>query len=43
MGWVLSKFRKSKSTMEILTKLESEINNISQFKVRVSIYIDMFI
>ena len=34
MGWVLSKFRKSKSTMEILTKLESEINNISQFKVR---------
>ena len=33
MGWVLSKFRKSKSTMEILTKLESDINNISQFKV----------
>jgi len=32
MGWILSKFRKSQSTMEILTKLEAEINNISQFK-----------
>ena len=34
MGWVLSKFRKSKSTMEVLTNLESDINNIIQFKVR---------
>jgi len=32
MGWVLSKFRKSKSTMEVLTNLESDINNIIQFK-----------
>lgn len=34
MGWVLSKFRKSKSTMEILTKLENDIKNIVEFKVR---------
>jgi len=32
MGWVLSKFRKSKSTMEVLTNLESDINNIIKFK-----------
>ena len=33
MGWILSKFRKTKSTMEVLTKLETEINNIIEFKV----------
>lgn len=32
MGWVLSKFRKSKSTMEVLTKLESDIKGIVEFK-----------
>jgi len=32
MGWILSKFRKSKSTMEVLTKLEAEINGIIEFK-----------
>jgi len=32
MGWVLSKFRKKKSTMEVLTKLESDIRSIVEFK-----------
>ena len=40
MGWILSKFRKTKSTMEVLTKLETEINNIIEFKV--SLKIDSF-
>ena len=33
MGWVLSKFRKSKSTMEVLTKLDADIKSIVEFKV----------
>ena len=33
MGWVLSKFRKSKSTMEVLTKLDADIKSILEFKV----------
>jgi len=32
MGFILSKFRKKKSTYEVLEQLELEITNISQFK-----------
>jgi len=32
MGWVLSKFRRRQTTMEVLTKLEADMTKLSQFK-----------